>query len=63
MGYIPAFNMLHVWLYKLNPCGTFAGTHPHLAVGHMPEPSFRSTSEWFEGMGIPNPYGDGGGHH
>lgn len=27
----PKFHMLHVWLYELNPCGTFAGAHPLLA--------------------------------
>lgn len=27
----PEFHMLHAWIYELNPCGTFAGTHPALA--------------------------------
>lgn len=27
----PEFYMLHAWIYELNPCGTFAGTHPDLA--------------------------------
>lgn len=27
----PEFHMLHAWIYELNPCGTFAGTHPELA--------------------------------
>ncbi|QYF94437.1 hypothetical protein KY495_04255 [Massilia sp. PAMC28688] len=27
----PEFHMLHAWIYELNPCGTFAGTHPDLA--------------------------------
>lgn len=27
----PEFHMLHAWIYALNPCGTFAGTHPELA--------------------------------
>lgn len=61
-GYLPAFNMLHVWLYKLNPCGTFAGTHPHLSMGYPEEPLTRSLDMWFTMMGLPNPYGDGGGH-
>lgn len=28
----PEFHMLHAWIYELNPCGTFAGTHPALAT-------------------------------
>lgn len=61
-GWIPAFNMLHVWLYKLNPCGIFAGTHPDVAVGFPEEPMVRPRSEWFQGMGIPDPYTGEGQH-
>lgn len=32
----PKFYMLHLWLYKLNPCGTFAGHHPHNMTGQDP---------------------------
>ena len=32
----PKFHMLHLWLYKLNPCGTFAGAHPGLMTGQDP---------------------------
>lgn len=28
----PKFYMIHAWLYELNPCGTFAGAHPLLAM-------------------------------
>lgn len=31
----PEFYMLHAWIYELNPCGTFAGTHPDLAKGSL----------------------------
>ncbi len=62
-GWIPAFNMMHVWLYKLNPCGTFAGTHPHASEGFPEEPTARPLEHWFMGMGIDNPYPDGGGGH
>ncbi|SDY64912.1 hypothetical protein [Citreimonas salinaria] len=31
-NWVPQFHMLHVWLYELNPCGTFAGAHPELDV-------------------------------
>jgi hypothetical protein len=34
----PQFFMLHVWLYELNPCGTFAGAHPDLEAG-SPDPA------------------------
>jgi hypothetical protein len=33
----PQFYMLHVWLYELNPCGTFAGAHPDLEP-NQPDP-------------------------
>ncbi|MBS1304094.1 hypothetical protein [Loktanella sp. SALINAS62] len=29
-NWVPEFHMVHVWLYELNPCGTFAGAHPNL---------------------------------
>lgn len=31
-SWVPQFHMLHVWLYELNPCGTFAGAHPELDI-------------------------------
>lgn len=31
----PEFHMLHAWIYELNPCGTFAGTHPDLAKSSL----------------------------
>lgn len=31
----PEFHMLHAWIYELNPCGTFAGTHPELAKASL----------------------------
>lgn len=57
-GYTTAFNMIHVWLYKLNPCGIFAGTHPHASMGYQEEGAYdpRTTAEWFELLGLPNPY-------
>lgn len=61
-GWAPAFNMLHVWLYKLNPCGVFAGIHPHVAVGFPQEPTARPLPEWFDMMGLANPHEDGGHH-
>lgn len=61
-GWAPAFNMLHVWLYKLNPCGVFAGIHPHVSVGFPEEPIARPLPQWFEIMGIDNPYEDGAHH-
>lgn len=35
----PKFYMLHLWLYDLNPCGRFAGTHPDAAVGEPDVPN------------------------
>lgn len=72
-GWLPAFNMLHVWLYKLNPCGTFAGTHPHISQNFPEEPDYREGEMWFHMMEmylqqqdpnaqLPYPYGDGGHH-
>jgi hypothetical protein len=61
-GWIPAFNMIHVWLYRMNPCGLFAGTHPHVSEGYPEEPTARPLAEWFHGMGLPNPYSNGGHH-
>ena len=61
-GWIPAFNMIHVWLYKLNPCGVFAGIHPHVSVEFPEEPMVRPLPEWFDIMGIANPYEDGAHH-
>jgi hypothetical protein len=51
-GWVPGFNMLHVWLYKLNPCGTFAGTHPHVWEDAMEEPMVTTHAEWFQKMGL-----------
>lgn len=52
-GYTTAFNMLHVWLYRLNPCGLFAGAHPHVSMGYPDDTAAdpRTLEEWFEGMG------------
>lgn len=61
-GWIPAFNMLHVWLYDLNPCGTFAGIHPHVSESYPPEPEARPLAHFLAALGIPNPYGAGDGH-
>jgi hypothetical protein len=47
-GWLPSFNMLHVWLYKLNPCGAFAGTHPAVATQFSDEPFGASYDEWHE---------------
>jgi hypothetical protein len=32
----PQFHMLHVWIYQLNRCGTFADAHPDLAPASPP---------------------------
>lgn len=50
----PAFNMIHVWLYKLNPCGIFGNTDPEVAVGY-PEETFEFPFDvWYEKMfGMP----------
>lgn len=61
-GYLPGFNMLHVWLYKLNPCGLFAGTHPDVSTAFPEEPQARELSHWFSAMGLPDPYDGHGGH-
>ena len=37
----PKFYMIHAWIYALNPNGTFAGAHPHLAQHAPPEESAR----------------------
>ncbi len=37
-GYIPAFNMLHLWIFKLNRCGLFAGTDEDVSPLAEPEP-------------------------
>lgn len=36
--WIPKFHMLHLWLYKLNPCGKFAMTHPDVGLTGEPGP-------------------------
>lgn len=46
-GWLPAFNMIHVWLYRLNPCGLFANTLPALAVGYPEEPFPFTFEEWY----------------
>ncbi len=38
----PKFHMLHLWLYKLNPCGKFAGHHPALTTGQDPHDANQS---------------------
>jgi hypothetical protein len=53
-GWVPGFNMLHVWLYKLNRCGVFAGTDPDVAQDAMPEPMLYTVMEFFHKMGIPH---------
>ncbi len=37
-GYLPAFNMMHLWLYKVNRCGIFAGTDPEVSQLAEEEP-------------------------
>ncbi len=36
--WVPKIHMLHLWLYTLNPCGKFGGTHPGAGLGGV-EPS------------------------
>lgn len=59
----PAFNMLHLWLYELNPCGKFAGTHPYVSQNGPTEPFFQPLEDWAAQMGLPLiGNGHGGGH-
>jgi hypothetical protein len=34
----PKFHMIHLWIYELNRCGTFAGAHPDL-MPEAPDPA------------------------
>lgn len=51
----PKFYMLHVWLYKLNPCGLFAGEHPDI-MSDATEPHSASCDVTDEVAGSPYTY-------
>jgi hypothetical protein len=59
----PAFNMLHLWLYKLNPCGKFSGSHPQVAIGAPEEPFYQPLEDWAQKMGLPVLPGHSGHSH
>lgn len=62
----PSFNMLHLWLYNLNPCGKFAGLNPHVSPTADPEPFYQPLADWAAQMDLPliegNHAGGHGGH-
>lgn len=64
-GYLMSFNMMHVWIHKLNECGLYAGTDPEVSPEADPEGDppvqVRPLAHFFMALGIPNPY-DMSGH-
>jgi len=51
-GWIPAMNMMHLWVHTLNECGVFSGTDPHVSHDAPEEPLFQPLMDWFAAMGI-----------
>jgi hypothetical protein len=58
LGWLPAFNMMHVWVHKVNRCGVFAGTDPDVSPNAPEEPHLFSFEEWYAKQ-----FGGGGGDH
>lgn len=50
VGWVPAFNMMHIWVHKLNRCGVFAGTDPDVSHMAEPEPFVQTFEEWMAKM-------------
>lgn len=52
----PRFFMLHAWIYRLNPCGTFAGTDPTLTAPDWPTEEETTLLDSFPGKPAVDPH-------